>query len=93
MPYEPKPIDTSSITLPRDLIDLTERLAENAHDIWARQRMADGWNPVQSRRRQETPSVPGAIRGIARVRESLRPQCGYRDDQAILGQGYRIEKS
>jgi class 3 adenylate cyclase/tetratricopeptide (TPR) repeat protein len=41
--YQPWPIDTSSIGLPEDLLVLTERLAENAHDIWARQRLADGW--------------------------------------------------
>ena len=27
----------------RRLIQLRERLAENAHDLWAGQRMADGW--------------------------------------------------
>ena len=43
MTYQPKPIDTSSVTLPADLLALTERLAENAHDIWARQRMSEGW--------------------------------------------------
>lgn len=43
MNYVPKPIDTSAITLPPALLELTERLAENAHDIWAKQRMDDGW--------------------------------------------------
>ena len=40
--YEPKPIDTSGITLSPELSALTERLAENAHDIWAQQRLAEG---------------------------------------------------
>jgi hypothetical protein len=43
MTYEPKPIDTSSVTLPADLLALTERLAENSHDHWAAQRLAEGW--------------------------------------------------
>ncbi|MCX5674743.1 MAG: RyR domain-containing protein [Planctomycetota bacterium] len=43
MTYRPNPIDTSGIMLPRDLLELTERLAENAHDIWAARRMAEGW--------------------------------------------------
>ena len=43
MPYQPKPIDTSRVNLAAGLTALTERLAENAHDIWARQRMTDGW--------------------------------------------------
>ena len=29
--------------LPRDIAELTEKLAENAHEIWARQRLAAGW--------------------------------------------------
>ncbi len=41
--YQPKPIDTSDIQLPDDLNDLIEHLAENNHDIWARQRIKEGW--------------------------------------------------
>ena len=41
--YTPKPIDTAAVTLPTDLEDLTEHLAENAHDHWALQRMSEGW--------------------------------------------------
>jgi hypothetical protein len=41
--YIPKPIDTSEVMLSDDLLELTERLAENTHEIWAKQRIADGW--------------------------------------------------
>lgn len=43
MPYQPTPIPTAGIELPPALVALTERLAENAHDLWARQRLDDGW--------------------------------------------------
>lgn len=43
MTYRPKPIDTSKITLEQDLLDLTEVLAKNAHDIWSLQRFSEGW--------------------------------------------------
>lgn len=43
MTYVPKPIDTSRIQLSGDTLELTEKLAENAHDHWAQQRIADGW--------------------------------------------------
>jgi hypothetical protein len=42
MSYEPRPIPTGNVTLPEALGRLTERLAANAHDLWARQRFADG---------------------------------------------------
>lgn len=43
MSYIPAPIDTASIELPDDLIKLTECLAKHAHDVWAKQRLLDGW--------------------------------------------------
>ncbi len=43
MTYEPRPIDTAGAELPPELLPLTERLAENAHDLWAAQRFSQGW--------------------------------------------------
>ncbi len=47
--YEPNPIDTSGVSLGSDLQDLVERLAENNHDHWSRQRIAEGWRYGPSR--------------------------------------------
>jgi len=44
MTYTPQPIDTSKIVLSDEILELIERLAENSHDIWAQQRIADGWS-------------------------------------------------
>jgi ryanodine receptor 2 len=41
--YIPKPLETDHIVLGGDLLELVELLAENAHDIWACQRLQDGW--------------------------------------------------
>lgn len=41
--YNPKPIDTSDVELSEDLLALTERIAENVHDVWARGRISEGW--------------------------------------------------
>ena len=41
--YTPTPIDTGSVELPAELTALTEKLAENTHDIWAAGRLRDGW--------------------------------------------------
>lgn len=43
MSYQPQPMDTSKVVLARELQALTELLAKNAHDNWARQRMSEGW--------------------------------------------------
>jgi len=34
MNYQPKPIETAGVELSPELVQLTERLAENAHDLW-----------------------------------------------------------
>ncbi len=49
MNYDPQPIDTSNVQLADDLLQLTEILAENAHDVWARQRLSDGWTWGETR--------------------------------------------
>jgi len=41
--YNPQPINVEDINLDANLEDLTEAIAENAHDIWARARMDEGW--------------------------------------------------
>lgn len=43
MTYEPKPLDTSAVVLPPDVVALTEQLAENAHEVWAVTRIKQGW--------------------------------------------------
>lgn len=43
MAYEPSPLNTDPIELPDYLLRLTEELARHTHEVWARQRMADGW--------------------------------------------------
>ena len=42
--YAPTPIPTEGVTLPAELDALVERLAENNHDHWARQRIDAGWS-------------------------------------------------
>lgn len=41
--YEPNPVADGEVQLSPELLLLVELLAENAHDIWARQRLEDGW--------------------------------------------------
>lgn len=41
--YEPKPIDTSDVILPAEMLVLAEKIAENVHDVWAIGRISEGW--------------------------------------------------
>jgi class 3 adenylate cyclase/tetratricopeptide (TPR) repeat protein len=57
--YKPDPVDTSSLKLTPEILELTEQLARNGHDIWARQRLSDGWiyGPERNDHRKEHPSL------------------------------------
>lgn len=41
--YVPKPVDTSDVKLPKELIELTEKMAENVHEVWSINRIKEGW--------------------------------------------------
>src|SRR5438445_3269136 len=41
--YQPQPIALDGVEVEDCLCDLVEALARNAHDVWALQRLADGW--------------------------------------------------
>ena len=41
--YKPNPVNTEHITLPEQLLELTEQIAENVHENWALGRIKEGW--------------------------------------------------
>jgi class 3 adenylate cyclase len=43
MQFTPQPIDVLDIKIDETLEELIEKLAKNTHNIWAAQRLADGW--------------------------------------------------
>lgn len=93
MPYEPRPLDTSSVALPEDLEALTEYLAENTHDIWAAQRMADGWTygPARDDARKLHPClVPYSE--LPESEKDYDRNTALETIKAILALGYRITK-
>lgn len=57
--YIPKPIDLSDVELAEELNELREAIAENAHDVWAAERQAQGWTygPQRDDQKKETPCM------------------------------------
>ena len=41
--YQAKPINVEDVKLPEGLEALREQLAKNTHEVWAKERMKDGW--------------------------------------------------
>jgi hypothetical protein len=93
MGYEPKPIDTSEVELSPEIEKLTERLAENSHDQWARQRIKDGWK--YGPRRDDAKKEHPCLIPYAELPESEKEydrNSAMETLKAIMAMGYRITK-
>ena len=90
--YEPKPVDTSGIELPEELLKLTELIAENVHDVWARGRMSEGWTygPVKDSGKKETPLLVPYSELPEEEKEYDR-NTALETIKLIIKLGYRIE--
>ena len=97
-PYKAKPIDTSCITLSLEIEALTEQLAEqlaeNAHDLWAKQRLADDWRYGPSRddaQKHHPCLIPYA--DFPTAEKVYDRQAAMETLKAIVALGYGIEKN
>ena len=41
--YKPQPVDTSDVRLPIELEELVEEMSKNVHEVWASERVSEGW--------------------------------------------------
>lgn len=57
--YTPKPVNTSDVVLPEELLLLTEKIAKNTHDVWATGRIKEGWKygPVRDDKKKTNPCL------------------------------------
>lgn len=57
--YDPSPIGLDDVELSEDLSELQEAIAENAHEIWAKNRRDQGWSygPERNDQKKETPDM------------------------------------
>jgi hypothetical protein len=91
--YHPKPIDTSHIHLSAEIQALTEQLAENAHDIWAVQRLVEGWRLGDER--NDAKKLHPCLIPYADLPESEKHydrQAAMETLKVILSLGYKIER-
>lgn len=91
--YIPKPIDTSDVALPEELIALTEKIAENVHEVWASGRIKEGWKfgEVRNDAKKETPClVP--YRELPENEKEYDRNTALETVKLILSLGYEINK-
>lgn len=94
MEYTPEPIDTSDIELTDDILELTELLAKNAHDNWARQRTSEGWR-YGSKRDDEKKEHPNLVpyESLKESDKEYDRKAAMETLKAIVALGYNIERN
>jgi RyR domain-containing protein len=81
------------LSLTSRIVQLTEVLARNAHDVWARQRLRDGWHygPQRDDSRKEHPClVP--YEELPESEKQYDRNAAMETLKTILALGYHIEK-
>ena len=92
MTYHPQPIDTSEVIIDTEYLELIEQLAKNTHDIWAQQRLADGWQ-YGPQRDDTLKQHPGLIpyEDLPNSEQEYDRLTVLGVIKALLALGYRIE--
>lgn len=91
--YTPKPIDTSAVNLPEGLLELTEKIAENVHDIWAVGRINAGW--TYGEQRDDEKKTNPCLVPYGELSESEKEydrNTAIETLKLIVALGYKIEK-
>src|SRR5437868_15376437 len=93
MDYRPEPIPTADVRLTPEVRELTELLAKNTHENWARQRLADGWRPGP--RRDDAAKLHPCLVPYEQLPESEKEydrNTATETIKVLLALGYRIER-
>ncbi len=91
--YKPEPINTENIDLDKELLELTEQLAENVHEVWSKGRIDEGWKYGESRDdlKKETPClVP--YNDLPESEKEYDRKTAVETIKVILKLGYEIKK-
>ncbi len=91
--YKPNPIDTRNVQLPQELLELTEKIAENVHENWSVGRINEGWTYGETRDdvKKTTPClVP--YDELSEGEKEYDRNTAIQTLKLIIALGYRIEK-
>lgn len=91
--YTPSPVNTENVVLSAELEELIEHLAKNTHEVWAQQRMKDGW--IYGPNRDDDKKAHPDLVAYEELPESEKEYDRSVAEQLIksmLAMGYRITK-
>ena len=91
--YKPNPIDTKGIDIPEDLKPLVELIAKNVHEVWAQERINEGWvyGEEKSSSKKTTPClVP--YEELSEQEKDYDRHTALETLKTVIKLGYKIEK-
>lgn len=91
--YVPHPADTSTVKLDQDLLDLTEVIAENVHEVWSASRIKEGWTYGEQKDsvKKTTPClVP--YDELPEIEKQYDRDTAFETIKLIIKLGYKITK-
>ncbi len=93
MAYQPQPLDTAHTELAPEILELTELLARNIHEVWAQGRMNEGWS-YGAQRNDERREHPGlvAYEELDESEKEYDRNTALQTLRTIIALGYKIEK-
>jgi len=93
MSYSPKPQSVEDVALSKDLVDLTEILAENAHEVWAKTRINAGWTYGEHRNDKDK-KHPGLVpyKQLTESEKEYDRNTAMGTIKLIIKLGYEIKK-
>ena len=91
--YEPNPIDTSDIIIPEELMELSEQIAKNVHEVWSAGRIAEGWvyGEERNEEKMETPCLI-EYEKLTEIEKDYDRNTAMETIKLILKLGYKISK-
>ena len=92
--YTPTPVDTSNIQLPEELMALAEAISKNVHEVWAQNRMNEGWTygPVRDDQKRQTPCLVPYDQ-LPEEEKAYDRNTAFGTLKFIVAQGFKIEKT
>ena len=92
--YIPRPVDTSDVELAPELDGLTELIAENVHEVWAKNRIEEGWT-YGAERDDESKTTPCLVpySELPETEKNYDRRTAMETLRLITALGYKIEKA
>ena len=89
-PYVTRPIDTSSVRLSPDILELAELLAKNTHEVYVQGRLAEGWTlgPRDDQKKTNPTLIP--YEELTETEKDYDRRTSQETLKVILSLGYRL---